>query len=616
MKYRILCDGIVLYDSDLDQRDEKIKILSGTLSLKKNKAGTAVFTIARTNQCYSSIRKLWSIITVEKDGKQVFRGRALNDPVNIYGDKKITCEGDLAFLNDSVIGPTTFTGAPADLLYSILLQHNAQVEDRKKIFPGVVTAGGTVTIERTSYSTTMGIISDYVLAQTNGFLYTRESNGSIFLDYLASVDDLNNQGVYAGWNMIDLTITEDGEKIATAIMPISRQTDGTFVDISSVNGGVKYLTNPVMVSNFGTIMRTVQYEGITDPNELKAKGMQELSNLSKIPETISLTAADLKVAGVDVESISILKKLQVGSDFHNFKKDMVISEMTVNLEQPWKVSIVLGDVSGSISSASVDLQKTQVSTVENTYASIEKLKESLKGMGGLYETTEQAAEGGDIIYFHNKPELSESNLIWRFSTEALAISTDGGVTYPYGYAANGNLFTHQILVNEGVELYGGNESQRPYIDFHFGENAKEPSGKDYSLRIIEYEQSKAYFWKADQTTAEIVASNVSGSDRNLKDNIRYIDPDEAYQFINRLYPAAFEYINDGDRKRHHGLIYQDVVGEVTENNSAFLTDVMYKDEKYGALVYQELIADMIGAIKKLSNEVETLKSQIGDNHDI
>lgn len=68
---------------------------------------------------------------------------------------------------------------------------------------------------------------------------------------------------------------------------------------------------------------------------------------------------------------------------------------------------------------------------------------------GLYMTVQQQETGGSIYYMHNKETLEESDIIWKLTAEAFAISTDGGLTYPYGFVVDGELIT-RLLYAEGI----------------------------------------------------------------------------------------------------------------------------------------------------------------------
>lgn len=67
---------------------------------------------------------------------------------------------------------------------------------------------------------------------------------------------------------------------------------------------------------------------------------------------------------------------------------------------------------------------------------------------GFYQTIEEQDDGSQIIYQHDKPNLSESQTIWKKSVDTLSVSTDGGKTYS-GFDKDGNAVL-QVLAVEGI----------------------------------------------------------------------------------------------------------------------------------------------------------------------
>lgn len=80
---------------------------------------------------------------------------------------------------------------------------------------------------------------------------------------------------------------------------------------------------------------------------------------------------------------------------------------------------------------------------------IKRLAEILNSSSGLYMTQKPQQDGSIVYYMHNKATIAESNIIWKLTAEAFAVSIDGGKTYPYGFAVTGELIT-RLLYAEGI----------------------------------------------------------------------------------------------------------------------------------------------------------------------
>lgn len=75
---------------------------------------------------------------------------------------------------------------------------------------------------------------------------------------------------------------------------------------------------------------------------------------------------------------------------------------------------------------------------------VDELQEQLADSSGLYETDVPQQDGSVIRYLHDKPDLVDSQIVWKMTAEAIGISNDGGETYPYGFAVSGTAILNLI----------------------------------------------------------------------------------------------------------------------------------------------------------------------------
>lgn len=80
---------------------------------------------------------------------------------------------------------------------------------------------------------------------------------------------------------------------------------------------------------------------------------------------------------------------------------------------------------------------------------LEELAEKLGQSEGVFTTVVKTENGGNIYYLHNKPKLEESDIVWRMTAEAWAVSTDGGKTWNAGMAVDGDTIV-RILTATGI----------------------------------------------------------------------------------------------------------------------------------------------------------------------
>lgn len=86
----------------------------------------------------------------------------------------------------------------------------------------------------------------------------------------------------------------------------------------------------------------------------------------------------------------------------------------------------------------------------NREKAIKKLNDTLKNSSGMYSTAEKQPDGSTIYYLHDKPTIAESQNVIKLTAEAIGFSTDGGKTYPYGFAITGEMITRLLYV-EGID---------------------------------------------------------------------------------------------------------------------------------------------------------------------
>lgn len=86
----------------------------------------------------------------------------------------------------------------------------------------------------------------------------------------------------------------------------------------------------------------------------------------------------------------------------------------------------------------------------NRENAVKKLNDTLKNSSGMYSTAEKQPDGSTIYYLHDKPTIAESQNVIKLTAEAIGFSTDGGKTYPYGFAITGEMITRLLYV-EGID---------------------------------------------------------------------------------------------------------------------------------------------------------------------
>lgn len=284
--YDVFGDGKCIYGDRYP--DEHINAVSPNLSLADNTAGSLTITVPVGNIGYDSLKQLTSEIVVKQDGKEIWSGRILSEKRNFQNSRELTCEGELAYLNDTVqpLKKYEYESSTVNPLYTFLKElltiHNQKVmgettggdagisEEKintisaythvgpdKRFFVGSVTVNiadaetdtsdTTSSSESFSWTTdndlTMNILSD-IVDKYGGHLRIRKVVNSVgvtvrYLDYLKDyIGTTDAQEIRFGQNLLDFTRNWDLSELVTVAIPQGASQG----ESSEVDGADTYLT--------------------------------------------------------------------------------------------------------------------------------------------------------------------------------------------------------------------------------------------------------------------------------------------------------------------------------------------------------------------------------------
>lgn len=137
---------------------------------------------------------------------------------------------------------------------------------------------------------------------------------------------------------------------------------------------------------------------------------------------------------------------------------------SVNVKDGERVMVVVGGheavVTGNMSSPAArlgdvdDAKKEIGETVDQSLdaydVKLAQMNELAANTLGFYYTEEKAADGSIIAYRHDRPNLSESKIIYKTGIEGFFLSVDGGQTWKAGFDSNGDAVLN-ILYAIGIQ---------------------------------------------------------------------------------------------------------------------------------------------------------------------
>lgn len=401
--YKIFADNILIYDSTI----EDYKIGKGSINLEPNKSGSFEFSVYPDHFYYDQFVRLKTVIKVVKGSKIVFRGRILNDVTDYWNNKVITCEGELGFLQDSIIRPFEFTGTPTALFKKFVNEHNNQVDDFKKFKIGTVTVtdpNNYINRSNSGYESALSNLNSRLIEDSlGGYFYITHENeeDTPTLNYLDDFTKVATQVIEFGSNLKNYTKTVKADEIATAIIPLGATVDDGNSDtedpkltIASVNDGVDYVYDESAVALRGWIFKTVEWIDVTNASNLKSKAEAYLKSVINQSITIELNAIDLHLLDRSIESFNVCEYIRIVSPPHNFDDTLLCTKQTIDLLKPENDSITLGYTYSSFTERS--------SKAFNTVTGVNKLQSAVNSVSGKV-----TALNGQLSNFATNEQLEE-----------------------------------------------------------------------------------------------------------------------------------------------------------------------------------------------------------------
>lgn len=396
--YTVYCDGECIYNIDIDG----LIVLEPKLEMELNKVGSFSFTIYPDHPYYNDIHQMKSVVTVYCDSEIVFSGRVLLIERGFYNEKSILCEGELAYLLDSIQYPYDFlTGdnhtTISELLEYFITNHNEQVADDKRKFKvGNITVtddNDYIVRKNSDYSTTWEEINDKLIDKLGGYIFTRHESDGVYIDYLSDSERINKQSVEFGKNLLSVSISRNLDGMVTALIPLGAKTsndeNAERLTIKDVNDGKLYVYDEDAVNEFGYIFATEIFDDVTLPENLLKKGQKSLSEKMMIPSEIEVTAADLAGTDVNITPFMFGSYINVESGPHGISDKMLASKMTIIINNPAANKMVLGKKSKTLTEFNSDSASSNKNIVER----VEKVESNAKiNEGAVAEVRDIANE--------------------------------------------------------------------------------------------------------------------------------------------------------------------------------------------------------------------------------
>lgn len=458
--YRVYCNNSPLYDL----RDEDLVLISPIVKIGENTAGSFEFSILPKHPHYEEVNELTSVITAYDGDEEIFCGRVVEITKDLYNRKKVICEGELAYFNDSIQRPARYQGLTVrGYLETLVNIHNQQVKNQgidKTFKVGAVTVQdkNDYVYKYTNWESTLEVIKTDLLNTYGGYLRIRKENGVRYIDYLADYPNTNTQVIEFGSNLLDFTHDMVASDIVTAVIPLgARLEDVTEVEgldayltIKDVNGGVDYVYSQEAVKSYGWIFKTVKWDDVHVADNLLRKGKEYLSDIQFAQITLTVSAVDLHMLHVDMERIKVLDEIRVTSSPNGLDRFFPVSEMTIYLDKPSNNKLTLG----------TSYSKNSLST--KTESNMTSIKDKIDSLPNKSEILEEARENasqlihsatnGHVVTTADEQLIMDTadkktaRKLWRWNLNGLGYSKTGyNGTYDTAITMDGQIVGERLV---------------------------------------------------------------------------------------------------------------------------------------------------------------------------
>lgn len=324
------------------------EIVSGTLTDEINSVSALEFTLPPSNDMAGQITPHASIIRLESDGEEIFRGAASSVSKNFRGDTVVSCDGMIALMVDVIKEPFTASSYGIEgYVAAIVKNYNDGVTADRTIKVGQVAGfeGQTFSVSHSTECKNIFELLKELRSEKGGYIWASYIGGDVYINYTSTIGRRNSQQIAFGSNLVNIEDQLEIGTLVTRVWPLGNEG----LTIASVNDGKAYLQNTDVELRYGRVDKTIQVDS-DDPSVVKSYGQAYLTRYAAMSNTIALTAIDLHNLDKTISSFEVGDAVRVLSPPHGIDAEMVVNSVSTDLVKLSNSRITLGAKKGSITS--------------------------------------------------------------------------------------------------------------------------------------------------------------------------------------------------------------------------------------------------------------------------
>lgn len=347
MQYSIYMDDVLVYATGIENYHPDYCCYNATLQHELNAAGSLEFTMPYNHPMYDNYVKLATTVTLKLNGELIWKGRVLNDEKDIYLNKTVFCEGELAFLNDIVARPydRSYGVSVEDYFHWMIDIHNAPLPagHPRRIEYGYseveIPYGYILAPVSEQGDNVLNELTSNLLNEFGGYLRIRHEKNLSYIDYIQDFEaaSYSDQVIQFGVNLVDIQEASTAESVYTVLIPYGKKDSetGERVTIKSVNNNRDWIANEDAVAVYGNIEKIVFFDDAETPEDLLEAAREELdSEDNLLSHTITINAVDMHMLDDSVESINVGDYVGIVSLPNEISAYFLCDAVSLNLNDP------------------------------------------------------------------------------------------------------------------------------------------------------------------------------------------------------------------------------------------------------------------------------------------
>lgn len=431
--YSIYSDSVCIHEDVYAL--PQYKVLGAKLILEENSPGELAFTIPPGSLAQEAVKRLTSVISVRRDGEEIWSGRVLEEGQDFWNRRSVTCEGELGYLNDSIQPQAVYTDLTVQgFLEKLLEVHNSKCGEHFTLGAVTMNGDGRAYAWETNYENTMSCIAKNLVEVFGGRVRVRKVNGVRYLDYLAEYPNTCTQVVEFGKNLLDFTRNWDLTDLVTVVIPRGKQLEKpvvgemeAYTTVESVNGGSDRVISEA-ASRLGYIEAVVDFPDISDPAELLEKAMEYLREAQFEELSLEVSMADLHLMSSSEEPVDILDQVRCRSYLHGLDKVLPVTKIELPLDRPDQAKYTLGKRERTALSETSRKELNDIldridalPSKENVLAAAKENADAIMNMAtNGFITVTRGENGTEELYISDTEDYQSATRYWRWNVNGLA----------------------------------------------------------------------------------------------------------------------------------------------------------------------------------------------------